>query len=262
MFVYSICFALSLIASTIGAVSGIGGGVIIKPVMDALALFEVSTISFLSGTTVLSMTTVSLLKNRRSGIQIDKKRSTLLALGSVMGGVTGKYLFDFCKTQFVNEAYVGAAQAAVLLLLTIGVLGYNLFSGKIKGKNTENPFVCILLGFLLANFSSFLGIGGGPINLVVLYYFFSMDAKTAAMNSIYIIFFSQLASLLFGIVAGSIPAFPPIALVTMIAGGIGGGFAGSYALRKLSNERVSKLFAVVLAIIIAICVFNLVRYLL
>ncbi|MEI3183290.1 MAG: sulfite exporter TauE/SafE family protein [Lachnospiraceae bacterium] len=39
--------------------------------------------------------------------------------------------------------------------------------------------------------SSFLGIGGGPINLVVLLYFFSMDTKAAAQNSLYIILFSS-----------------------------------------------------------------------
>ena len=44
----------------------------------------------------------------------------------------------------------------------------------------------ITLGIL----SSFLGIGGGPINLVVLFFFFSMDTKTAAQNSLYTILFS------------------------------------------------------------------------
>ena len=47
--------AITFIATIVGAISGIGGGVIIKPVMDAILKLPVETISFLSGTTVLAM---------------------------------------------------------------------------------------------------------------------------------------------------------------------------------------------------------------
>ena len=40
-------FLISLGATTAGAISGIGGGVIIKPVLDAVSGLPVSTISFL-----------------------------------------------------------------------------------------------------------------------------------------------------------------------------------------------------------------------
>ena len=42
-------FLVALGASAVGAVCGIGGGVIIKPVLDLLHLETVSAISFLSG---------------------------------------------------------------------------------------------------------------------------------------------------------------------------------------------------------------------
>ncbi|HQN63187.1 MAG TPA: sulfite exporter TauE/SafE family protein, partial [Flexilinea sp.] len=58
-------FFLSLAASTIGAISGIGGGIIIKPVLDATHALSISTISFLSSCTVLSMSCVSILRNRK-----------------------------------------------------------------------------------------------------------------------------------------------------------------------------------------------------
>lgn len=53
-----VCF----FASVIGAICGIGGGVIIKPVLDSVGILDVTAISFLSGCTVLSMTTYSVLK--------------------------------------------------------------------------------------------------------------------------------------------------------------------------------------------------------
>lgn len=56
-------FAVSLLASIVGSICGIGGGVIIKPVLDAMNVMCVSCISFLSGCTVLTMSVVSVYKN-------------------------------------------------------------------------------------------------------------------------------------------------------------------------------------------------------
>ena len=44
--VYIAVFAVCFFSSIIGAICGIGGGVIIKPVLDALGAFPVSTINF------------------------------------------------------------------------------------------------------------------------------------------------------------------------------------------------------------------------
>lgn len=46
----AIVFAIAFFASTIGAICGIGGG-IIKPVMDVVGAADVATINFLSGCT-------------------------------------------------------------------------------------------------------------------------------------------------------------------------------------------------------------------
>ena len=74
-----------------------------------------------------------------------------------------------------------------------------------------------------------MGIGGGPINLMVLFYFFGMDTKTAAANSLYITLFSQLASVLTTIVTHSVPLFQWAALLLMTAGGTGGRYRGQIA---------------------------------
>ena len=53
--------AVSFGASVIGSICGIGGGIIIKPVLDATGMYSVSTISFMSSCIVLAMTTYSVL---------------------------------------------------------------------------------------------------------------------------------------------------------------------------------------------------------
>ena len=67
---------------------------------------------------------------------------------------------------------VGAVQAASLFVITLGTLTYTIKKNDIRTINVLNPAVCALIGFVLGVCSSFLGIGGGPINLVVLFFFY------------------------------------------------------------------------------------------
>ena len=87
-------FLICLIATTAGGISGVGGGVIIKPVMDATSGLPVATISFLSGCTVLAMSFTSMVRSRSGEIKVEKRRGTPLALGAAVGGILGKELFE------------------------------------------------------------------------------------------------------------------------------------------------------------------------
>lgn len=254
-------FLICFFASIIGAICGIGGGVIIKPVLDAFGVMSVSTISFLSGCTVLAMSTYSVLKSKMSGqSQIQQKTGFPLALGAAFGGVVGKWMFSFVSNLSPDKDKVGAVQAACLLVITLGTLLYTLCKDKIKTYQFSNTAVCILIGVFLGILSSFLGIGGGPINLVVLFFFFSMTTKVAAENSLYIIFFSQIASLASTIVTKSVPEFEIFMLIVMIIGGISGGITGRYFNKKISDETVDKLFSGLMIVIILINIYNIYRF--
>lgn len=247
-------------ATTLGAIAGIGGGVMIKPVLDAMGELSVSSISFLSGCTVLSMSVVSLIRSRCGDAKVDSRKGTLLAIGGAAGGVTGKYLFDIVKSGFGSEGLLGATQSVLMIVLTLGVLIYVLQKDRIKTLHIENPMACCLTGVILGILSSFLGIGGGPINLAVLYFYFSMDTKKAALNSIYIILFSQIASLTSTIIQGKVPEFSPAVLASMVAGGILGAVIGRSSSKKMSNRQVDILFRWMLVLIIGISCYNLYHY--
>lgn len=252
---------VSFLASVAGAICGIGGGVIIKPVLDLCGLASVSTISFLSGCTVLSMSCYNVYKNIRSGGNlVNFQTGTPLAIGAAAGGVLGNQLFKLIKAMFENQNAVGAVQAGCLALVTAGTLVYTIFKAKIKTHTVSNQALCLAIGAVLGLMSSFLGIGGGPINLVVLFFFFSMDTKTAAQNSLYIILFSQIASLLTSLLTRSVPAFSILALVLMVAGGIGGGAVGRAFNRKMDNKAVDKLFLCLMVVIIFISMYNTWKY--
>lgn len=249
---------ISFSASIIGAICGIGGGVIIKPVLDMTGIASVSVISFLSSCTVLSMSTYNVVRSLADGGSIDTKNGTPLALGAALGGVAGNWVFRTAKAAFGNDALVLSAQSLCLLILTFGTLIYTIKKKGITPRPVKSLPACAFIGFLLGAFSSFLGIGGGPFNLVVLHYFFAMESKKAAANSLYIILFSQIANILVSVITGSVPDFEILSLILMIAGGIGGAQVGRSISRRIDNAMVDKLFCGLLTVIMGICVYNMI----
>lgn len=259
IFLQAIYFFISFLTSIIGSICGIGGGVIIKPVLDYLGSFNVSTITFLSGCTVLSMAIVSMLRSLKSGTSINRTATITLAIGAMIGGVIGKELFTYLLTIFVNSCLVGLIQSIILMLTNIGVFVY-IKSKDINTLNINNVPACIIIGFNLGMISSFLGIGGGPINLIVLYYFFSMRPKEAALNSIFIILFSQVTSLISMVITGSLPQFELSTLVLMCLGGICGGIVGTKFSSLTSDKIVSNLFTSLLLLLILLNIYNITTY--
>ena len=237
--IYMLFLTVCFLASAIGAICGIGGGVIIKPVLDAFGILGVPSISFLSGCTVLAMTTYSVGKSRlgkKSGF--EAKTGIPLSAGAVAGGIIGKWIFSYISSFSADKDRIGA------------IMNYQV----------RNAFSCMMIGLILGILSSFLGIGGGPINLIVLFFFFSMSTKTAAENSLYIIFFSQLSSLLSTLAAGSVPEFSFEILAFMVSGGILGGIAGRFINKKISEAMVERLFIGAMSVIILINIYNLWKF--
>ena len=251
---------ISFLASSIGSITGIGGGIIVKPVVDALGLIDTQTISFLSGCMVLSMSLVSLWRSRSAGTPIRFEKILYLALGATVGGIVGKQIFQWIQGTIPNQSLLGISQNAVLLTLTLASFVYSLFKRRIQTRQLSGRIPKILCGLVLGVLSAFLGIGGGPFNLIALSYFFSMDSKTAAVNSLFIILFSQSASLIILALTGSIPAFDTAQLALMVFGGISGALTGSQITRKLSLKGVDTIFLFMLCFIILICTISIARF--
>jgi uncharacterized membrane protein YfcA len=246
-------------ASVIGSISGIGGGIIIKPVLDVLSGQGLEEISVLSGSTVFAMSLVSLLRNRDSGVTLEPKRGTALAGGAALGGAAGKLIFSIALRFSSRTALIGIIQSLMLMFFTLIVLLYLKKKKAIQTRNIRNIPFCLFIGLLLGMVSAFLGIGGGPVNIMVISYFLSMDPKTTALHSLYTIFLSQAASFLLMFAEGGIPPVNPFFIAAMVSGGIGGGLIGSRIVRVLSNDQVDSLFGLVLGLLILLSAYNTIR---
>ena len=258
---YYVIFIVSFLACVIGKICGMGGGVIIKPVLDAFGIMSVSSINFLSGCTVIGMSCWSVGKSCvQKDSQIDLKISTPLAIGAAIGGILGKSAFSAVAGMFPNPDKAGGVQAVLLLAATLATLIYTIRKDHIRSLHVTNPAACVVIGLFLGMLGSFLGIGGGPFNMAVLYFFFSMTTKVAAQNSLYIILISQVASLLITIFSRKLPEVVWIVLIGMVACGVAGSEAGGRINKKLSERSATVLFEMAMILVMGICCYNIARF--
>ena len=244
---------IALLATTLGTLAGLGGGVIIKPVLDALGDYDVFVIGVLSSATVCSMALVSTTRRIIGGIRFDKIL-VVLAVGAVLGGFAGKQAFEVSMDSIAPDRLT-SIQAVLIIFL----LQFALFKNKLPRWRVESTAVVLAAGLVLGAFSAFLGIGGGPINVAVLCMLFSMDIKEAAAGSIFIILFSQLSKLAFIALTTGFGTYDYGILLYMIPAGVAGGLIGPVLRRKLSHEAIDVIFVVIVAAIVLLNVFNIIK---
>lgn len=120
IFIYGIVI---LIACTIGAVVGIGGGIIIKPVLDFIGYHSVEAVGFISTCAVFAMSISSSIKHIVSKTQFDKKIVILVSAGSVLGGIVGNMILDYAFSQ-IKESTVKGIQAVIIAAFIVFVIFY------------------------------------------------------------------------------------------------------------------------------------------
>ena len=258
-------FVIVLFATTIGALTGMGGGVIIKPSLDLLGHYDATAISTLSCVTVLVMSCVSVSKftlSRKRPSNISLGFALPLAAGAVLGGVLGHEIFDVLTGSFDNNKIV-IIQNVILGVLILAVLLYMLLKNAASHSSLPSHSLRfipgLLSGLLLGTLSAFLGIGGGPINVAFLILFFRINTKTSVIYSLICILFAQAAQFVTIVLGSGFPAFNFEVLPFMLVAAVFGGFIGSFLNKRLPDACVRNSFLAAQALVFIICVINIVQ---
>lgn len=241
------------IATFLGACAGLGGGVIIKPVLDFIGAHDLNTISFLSTSAVFTMSVYSTIKQIRNKVKFDFVMILLIAVGAMIGGNLGSQAFSLLLNS-LNTNLVKCMQATILAILLIIVL----ININVPHKNLQvkNKILTFMIGLMLGTISSFLGIGGGPINVAVFVFFFSIDMKTATVYSIATILFSQASKLITIAATTGFGAFDLSLLFYTLPMAILGGMVGTKVNRAASEKTVTMIFNVAVFAIICLNIYN------
>lgn len=251
-----ILFLIIFAASTIGAVSGVGGGVIIKPVLDAVTDMDVSFIGFLSTCAVFSMSVSAAAKHlyRKAPFQ---KATILLGIGAVAGGLLGTGAFEWSVSYIASDNRMKIFQNMILFFLLLCIM---IYMGRKEKRQfcIHNQILTVMTGIMLGFLSSYLGIGGGPFNVAVLTIFFAMDIRQASVNSIVLILFSQTSKIVTLIATDAVPhnVKAPLLLWVFFAA-VSGGAIGSTINRKVDRTQIRLVYNCVMIFILIMCLWNI-----
>ena len=243
MHVYIVYFLIAIGATTIGALTGMGGGVIIKPLCDIMGHYDPQTIGVLSCVTVFAMALVSLAKQIRQKANLEFTISLPLSIGSVAGGMFGQRILEWIAADALDSC-ITVIQNIVLAVIIGVVFWYMLHKEKIPKLHLKGLAASVLSGGGLGFISSFLGIGGGPINVALIIFLFSVSE------------FAKLGTIADG---GGVAGYDLSVLPVMIAGAVLGGFIGAKLNKELDEKSIERSFNAVQLLVLSMCVLNIVR---
>jgi len=185
-------------AGVLGALTGIGGGVLLTPI---LALHFGIPIRAAIGTSLVAVITTSAAS---SSIHLQRHTTDIrlgmtLELATALGAAVMAYLVGYFNRNLLEGLF-----AAFLLYSSITILGKG---GKLKGENGGLPengdippyqprrYPLGLGASLVAGaLSGLLGIGGGPIKVPVMFIFMNVPLAVAAATSNFMIGVTAAAS--------------------------------------------------------------------
>ena len=263
--IYFAYIVISLLATFIGSISGMGGGGIMKPIFDAMNIHDASEIKVMTMLATFAMAILSICISiptfKRKKINI--KTLIFLSLGAVGGGLLGEYLFSkICND--ANDAIVKIVQNSLFAFVLIFVIIYLIKKDKIKSLNINNFILALPIGIILGLFSSFMGIGGGQINVPIIAFIFGFEIKIAVLCSLNIIVFTQLTNIIYLLAKNHgtgfvIEPYPYILLCVVIFALIGA-IVGRFVAKKLNNKNTKYFCMSADALIFCLCIYNIIKY--
>ncbi|HFJ9442097.1 MULTISPECIES: sulfite exporter TauE/SafE family protein [Bacillus] len=254
---YIMLLFIGLIAGTVGSLVGLGGGIIIVPLLIGLHSLSPQLAVGTSMVTVVFTglsSTLTYMKHKR----VDYKSGLILFIGSGPGGIIGSWANKFLN-QDTFSLYFGIFLifVSILLMLRDKLTPLSLSNMTvIKRSFTDNegntvhyqfpPLLAIFIAFIVGFISGLFGIGGGALLVPAMMLLFAFPAHIAVATSMFIVFLSAIVSSATHISLGNVSW---IYALILIPGAWIGGKIGAYINTKLSGKAVINLLRITLIIL-------------
>lgn len=262
-------------ATVLGSFTGMGGGILIKPIFDIIGHFPTKTINEMTTITIFCTTLIGIVRHIIKKTPVQYTIMVPIALGAALGGVFGQLGFDILLAN-IPEAFVLVIQNFGLCIVIIFSYIFMRDREHIEFLELRNPRISFEAGLILGLVSCFLGIGGGPLNIAFLLYLFNYPVRMALVGSTMIMLFSQTAKLItislsensftLLFIPNSNQVLPVYITFAMVLGAVVGGIVGGSLNKKVYDnndlveyDRITAFwFNVVQAIVLIIAIYNIV----
>ena len=260
-----IIFLVSIVAGFVGALFGLGGGVLIIPF---LTLVEGVPVPLAVGASIVSVVATSSasaatyvqdhLTNLRLGM--------FLEIGTVAGAITGAFVSVFLPASYLFILFgIILLYATIVMIRARGIdfpanvrpdktsrilaLGSQYedhsLNRVVKYEVTRTPLT-VFIGYFAGIVSGLLGVGGGIINVPTMNLVSKIPVKVASATSNFIIGVTAAASASVYLLRGDVH---PLLAAPLIIGVAGGALLGTKVLKVTPPTRVKVAFGILLAAI-------------
>jgi len=161
-----IYFLLGLFAGVLAGLLGVGGGLVIVPVLIILFQYTGINTEYIAHTAIAS-SLVTIIPTSLSSIRAHHNKQSVLwsiakklSIGSIFGAFFGVYLAQFISTQILTQIVGGFAIVVSLYLFN-----------KTQVKKIFKKFnlkIWIFSGSIIGSISTLVGIGGGSMTVPLL----------------------------------------------------------------------------------------------
>jgi uncharacterized membrane protein YfcA len=236
-----------------GALLGLGGGILIVPILTLGLDIPLRTAIGTSLIAVIATSTGAAALNVRAG-RADIRLGITLAAGTVVGALTGGVLAGFLPERFL------AALFALLLVYTAFTMGRGLLAGRSRPAEargdsaseageapdyrTHRLPAAIGGSFGAGNLSGLLGVGGGIVVVPLMHLVMRAPMRTAVATSNFMIGMTAAAGAYAYLFRGDVD--PRIA-GPVVLGVAAGGVIGALSAARLRPSWLIALFVVVVA---------------
>lgn len=259
----ALVFASSLGAGALGALLGLGGGVVVIPVLTLMLGVDIRLAIAASAIAVVGTSAAGAAENVRAGLA-NVRLAVFLELGAAAGALTGAFVSGLVATRslFVIFGLVLAASGAVLLRkaslaapAAVGAASPGAFSASLSGHcpdddgrpvpyPVERPGLGLALIYLAGLFGGMLGVGAGVLKVPALDVAMKVPWRASTATSTLMIGVTAAASAGVFLGRGDVA---PIVVAPVAVGVVVGAQAGARLARLLPSWATRALFLAVVA---------------
>lgn len=249
---------LGFLIGTVAALTGIGGGVFIVPL---LTLFYAFSPANAAGTslTVIVFTALASTLNYSKQRRISYRTGALLAVATAPGGILGVYLTTVISAKLLGAFFGFFVIIFVALPMSIDPNSIRLKhsstsgAGKPATKSDSASFsslrkmlLCAILSFLGGIASGLLGIGGGVLIVPILTLVVGMPIHFATATSMFTMTFTSTSEAIQHYFAKQ-TNFEYALLLAL--GTVLGAQVGAHLSKKTSGKNLRRIFGLVIVIV-------------
>lgn len=228
LFIIVIAIIIGLCAGSISGLLGVGGGVLMVPLMIFLLGLNFKNATTVSLFAILFVSITGTVEHYRCG-HVDKNLGLIIGITGSVGAVLGSYLNHIAPVNILEIAF------GIMLFIS----AYRFFM-KENEKKVDSRWPLPIIGFGGGFIAGLLGLGGGIVMVQGLVYI-GVSIHLAIGTSMFAMIFNATAAVLTHTLLGYLDLLVALPLTL---GAVLGTWGGSWYSGKVPGKDLKKIFGI------------------